>query len=327
MLCVSVLAGLGFHHSVKRNEWFVSMLIIFLIFFEGMGLYYPYSEPHVASADTTNFVSVSSAFRRNVCAWLEEQPEGTVILEYPRRPSTKKLAMYNQSFHDRKLVDGYAPFPPSHLREVDGDLGEWPSAKTVPVLRDWDVDYVILSTTSREDLQSALGRTRALAGLRHVRSFNEGFAEFTETHVFEVLQPGEEDDGRYLSLRRGFWAWEGPPERPFCWSKGGAVVTFPWPAQDPTVPADLALFMKVAGGRSPEAEPCHLVIEAEGTKVFEGDLPRDFSPHVLSLEAESIRNRNLKELEVALCASTWLPAQDGRELGLIFYDARVQPRN
>jgi hypothetical protein len=61
--------------------------------------------------------------------------------------------------------------------------------------------------------------------------------------------------------------------------------------------------------------------------VFEDDLPRDFSPHVLSLEAESIRNRNLKELEVALCASTWLPAQDGRELGLIFYDARVQPRN
>lgn len=184
MLSIAVLAGLGGHylaHHLAKKIKFPNVVILSLgliILVEGLVI--PYK----------NFTPVSINARRNVVQWLESQPEGTAIIEYPR-PFVGKIAMYNQSLHGQRVVNGYMSHMPDYLRAVETELGKWPNPKAIPILRNWHVKYVLVSGTSQEEFQATLSEINALAGLCHVRSFNEGFLMLTETHVFRVLQPGE----------------------------------------------------------------------------------------------------------------------------------------
>lgn len=328
MLSVAVLAGFGGYYLLKKGLSDGVMLSLGLIIL-AEGFVAPYVNAYVPTR--RDFAPVSVNARRNVTRWLQSQPKGTAIIEYPR-PSVDRMAMYSQSLHGQSIVNGYMAQRPSYLRDVDAELGVWPNQSALPILRDWGVDYVLVSGTFQPEFQRTLSGIHTLAGLSHVRSFNEGFMGFTETHVFGVLQEDEvRVSGDYLSLREGFYDWEHPVDsRSFCWTGRDALIAFPWPDSDPLALADFCLVMGLAGGRYPEAEPCHLIVEAEGVTLFEGELPQDPSPRLLELAAESIQNVGLKDLEVRIRTNTWVPDDidgrgDRRNLGCMFYDARLRP--
>jgi len=108
-----------------------------------------------------------------------------------------------QSLHGRSIVNGHLVHTPAFLKAVEARLGVWPNPEAIPILREWHVEYVLVSGTSQEEFQAVLSGIRALAGLCHVGSFDEGFMLFTETHVFRVLQPGEDCGQPQLPFGRG----------------------------------------------------------------------------------------------------------------------------
>jgi hypothetical protein len=180
MLSIAVLAGLGSAHLLRNKGAATAgvLLLGLLILFEGMIA--PYND----------FTPVAVNARPRVTQWLSSLPEGTAIIEYPR-PIVDKIAMYSQSLHGLRIVNGYMSHVPYVLKAADAQLGLWPTGDSVRLLRDWGVDYVIINGVSQDAFQATLAGLRTLDGVCLVRSFDEGFMFFTETHAFRVLNPGE----------------------------------------------------------------------------------------------------------------------------------------
>lgn len=184
MLAVAVLAGFGAARLLEKGRGgaLIATGIGVVIVFEGLVV--PYS----------NFTPVAVNIR-TVDAWLAVQPEGTSLIEYPR-PFVDKEAMYAQSNHGQSVVNGYMSFQPAHLTAVDAELGIWPNAASLPILREWGVDLVLISGMPDDQVfrVETWPELLALDGLCLIETFPGGFGEerFRETHVFAVLQEGEQ---------------------------------------------------------------------------------------------------------------------------------------
>ena len=182
-LVVALLAGFGAAWLLGKGRAgkLLAVALGVVIVFEGLTL------PYTAFND----VSVND---RAVNEWLAAQPAGTAIIEYPR-PWVETTAMYSQSLHGQSVVNGYMSFLPDHLADVDDQLGEWPNRDALPVLREWGIDYVIVSrlnddTTFRETTWPAIIDIGALCP---VGSFPDAFnyRGFTDTYVFALRpEPG-----------------------------------------------------------------------------------------------------------------------------------------
>jgi hypothetical protein len=179
-LVVALLAGFGAAWLLGRGRGgkLLVALLGALILFEGLAV------PYIVFTD----VAVND---RAVNAWLAAQPAGTAIIEYPR-PWVETTAMYSQSLHHQSVVNGYMSFMPDHLAAVDDQLGEWPNRDALPVLRQWGIDYVIVSRQGddahfRETVWPAISDIGALCP---VGSFPDAydFRGFTDTYVF-ALRP------------------------------------------------------------------------------------------------------------------------------------------
>lgn len=179
MLSVAVLAGFGVRYLLKWQRFSKPIVVVLglIVLFEG--LIAPYKDFTAVSVNT-----------RSVNQWLANQPQGTVLIEYPR-PFVDKIAMYSQSLHGQRVVNGYMSQEPEYLRAVGAQLGKWPDAEAVAVLQDWEVDYVLVNGMASDDFNTVLSEIEVLAGLCRVCSFDDSFMGWNETHVFEVLQPDE----------------------------------------------------------------------------------------------------------------------------------------
>ena len=179
-LVVAVLAGFGAAWLMGKGRGGKLLVGVLgaLILFEGLAV------PYIVFTD----VAVND---RAVNAWLAAQPAGTAIIEYPR-PWVEPTAMYSQSLHRQSVVNGYMSFMPDHLAAVDDQLGEWPTREALPVLRQWGIDYVIVSRLGndahfRETVWPAISDIGALCP---VGAFPDAydFRGFTDTYVF-ALRP------------------------------------------------------------------------------------------------------------------------------------------
>lgn len=100
--------------------------------------------------------------------------------------------MYSQSLHGRFVVNGYMSFYPDHLREVDQDLGKWPSSSSIDILREWHVDYILVSGSADENFQTnILPELLANNDMCLIKTFREGVMFFSQTYVFSLLDVGE----------------------------------------------------------------------------------------------------------------------------------------
>lgn len=181
MLGVAVLAGLGSAYLLGRGKVGRVVVILLGVLVLVEGLISPYSD----------FTEVS-VNNRTVDEWLARQPEGSTLIEYPRG-IVDKIAMYSQAQHGQRVANGYMSQQPAFLREVDEQLGRWPDSETMPLLREWQIEFVLVSGGAKDkDFQEqVLPSIGSLEGLCPVESFDDGFMYFNQTHVFEVLPPGQ----------------------------------------------------------------------------------------------------------------------------------------
>ena len=181
-LVVALLAGFGAAWLLGKGRGgrLAAVVLGALVVFEGVVV--PYQ----------NFTEVAVTHRA-VNDWLADQPAGTTLIEYPL-PWVNGLAMYSQSLHGQRLVNGYMSFTPAFLAQVAPQLGEWPNAAALPILRGWGVDYVVVSALPQVDVfrDTIWPDMLALDGLCLVQNFPDALPlmEFQETHVFAVTQPG-----------------------------------------------------------------------------------------------------------------------------------------
>lgn len=181
-LVLALLAGFGvaWLWGKGRGGRLAAVVLGALVVFEGVIV--PYRS--FTKVDTVN---------RNVNVWLADQPPGTTLIEYPL-PWVNGLAMYSQSIHGQRVVNGIMSFTPAFLADVDTQLGEWPNAAALPILRDWGVDYVVVSALPQVDSfrDATWPDILALDGLCLVQSFDDALPmmEFRGTHVFAITEPG-----------------------------------------------------------------------------------------------------------------------------------------
>ncbi len=177
-LAVALLAGFGAAWLLAKGRGGAALAAVLgvLIVFEGLTLPYPAFNP----------VAINE---RAVNDWLAAQPDDTAILEYPR-PWVDTMAMYSQSLHGRAVVNGYMSFMPDFMAQVNGQLGEWPSKATIPLLRQWGIDYVLISRrgddpTFRDTIWPSI---RDIGALCPIGAFPDAFVDrgYTDTYVFAV---------------------------------------------------------------------------------------------------------------------------------------------
>ncbi len=104
----------------------------------------------------------------------------------------------------------------------------------------------------------------------------------------------------------------------------------PWPGQDSAKAADFCLSIDLSSWRPQDQSSPHLVVEVEGIKLFDSELDKAVGRRTLAIPARSIRNANLRELEIKILADTWSAdafsgQRDLRELGVLIYGMQVRP--
>ena len=137
--------------------------------------------------------------------------------------------------------------------------------------------------------------------------------------------------GSYPYLQQGFYGFEVDGSGTvFRWTRSEAFITIPWPAETPNMETDFCLEFVVCGGRAPEAEATHLVVEAEGVELFRSALDKAFERRTLRLPVHALTNHGSPQLEIRLGCNAWKPAdygnaQDLRALGVMLYGVRLLP--
>ncbi len=183
VLVVAIMAGLGVDRLLSRGRAGNLLVVVLgiMVIFEGVVVPYRDFTP----------VAVNN---RSANTWLADRPSGSSLIEYPRG-WVDKLAMYSQSLHGLSVVNGYMSFQPTFLANVDGDLGKWPVDTAMPILREWGVDYLVLSGSqaSEEFLNDILPSTMTIDGLCLVKTFPDAFGlpGFDQTYIFAILPLGE----------------------------------------------------------------------------------------------------------------------------------------
>jgi hypothetical protein len=182
ILMVSALASIGLDSLGKggKKRWALAALCTGIVVFEGWVA--PYVNPYTGEEELT---AVAVNHRPTLLAWLAQQPDETVLIEYPLG-ELDVLALYSQSLHGLRLVNGYMSIPPHHLLARQGQLASLPSPDALAVLREWHVDYVIVSERAGSNEAALFPPSTTIAGLVHVATFEDTFAGYARTHVYAV---------------------------------------------------------------------------------------------------------------------------------------------
>jgi hypothetical protein len=179
MLVIGVLAGVGADRLARRfprRTPVVFAILIGLVFVEGLAS--PY----------TSFTEVASN-ARPIDRWLAALPGPVSLIEYPL-PTANKLAMYRQLLHHPRVVNGYASIEPSHLQQAAALLGTWPTEAAIDLLREWNVDYVLVNGTNDQKFTTdVLPDVQAVESLCLEREDNEPEVN-RHTYLFRIVLKG-----------------------------------------------------------------------------------------------------------------------------------------
>ncbi len=170
-LAVVVVAGLGIHYLHHRR--IILLLLLSMILVESFSL--PYHD----------FTPVAQNDRPMLNAFLRSQPVTTSLIEFPV-VYVDKLAVYSESFHHRRVVNGYQSFAPTHYADALMQLGTWPTEESLTLLREWDVDFVVVSGDESAEFATIIAAVKEIAGLCHIVTFDEGFMNYTQTYLFSL---------------------------------------------------------------------------------------------------------------------------------------------
>jgi len=144
VLGIAVLAGFGMKAILRRlgshrTKAFVAAGLGFLCLVESASLPLPLAKVPVGPEIPLLYDSV-----RNLAA-------GSVLIELPmpqvlRERSAEALRMYYSTTHWKKLVNGYSGYFPPDYEIIREAMEHFPSEDTFDLLRDLNVDYVLVHT-------------------------------------------------------------------------------------------------------------------------------------------------------------------------------------
>lgn len=134
-LCVAVLAGLTVAYIRPRWRWgtAVATLLLGLVILESFGQ--PFR------------VVQAQELVREVDVWLAEQQD-VAILELPLNYRINGSLHYSRIIHNQANVSGYAVAMPATFRANVANFTTFPNQVTVDVLAEWDVDYLLYTSTN-----------------------------------------------------------------------------------------------------------------------------------------------------------------------------------
>ncbi|MFN2136696.1 MAG: hypothetical protein ACK2UK_12120 [Candidatus Promineifilaceae bacterium] len=101
-------------------------------------------------------VTAIAGMQREVDAWLADQPQQSVIMEYPTWYSFEGRSLYYMLAHEQKIAHGYSIFSPRFL-EPRATLDLWPADPAIDLLQSYGVHYVLVHVPrAQTDFETAV---------------------------------------------------------------------------------------------------------------------------------------------------------------------------
>jgi hypothetical protein len=160
LIFFSVMAGLGAHvllgsfSSAKARRW-IGVALLVLVFID----FYP--GPLKGFAPTVS---------RPVDEWLATQPDTGAVAQFPFSQESDQIQVYNTLVHGKPYIGGYfnANQPEQYLR-IQPVMNKFPSAKSVSLLEQLGVAYVIVDSSQYSDYAKVDEKIQSLGlSLLHV---------------------------------------------------------------------------------------------------------------------------------------------------------------
>ncbi len=138
---VAVLSGLGLARIMRRLEGgrhsprravLVGSACLVLLAFELIAVPYPLGWSEVRA--------------QPVDEWLARQPESGAVIRFPLWQIECGPGLYAATVHGRPLASGYAAFFPSYYRQERSILWDFPTVRSIALLRGWGVKYVLVGS-------------------------------------------------------------------------------------------------------------------------------------------------------------------------------------
>jgi hypothetical protein len=164
LMAVGLMAGLGASwltdrvRSGLRIPLILGMFaLIFLDFYPG-----PY----------TSFARVEA---RPVDAWLASQPGQGVVAQFPFYQEEDQDQVYNTLVHGKPFLGGFFnAFPPPQYRRIRPVMDGFPDQASVDLLRELNVEYVIVDSSAYDDFSSVRNAIERL-GLKLTGTFGKDY--------------------------------------------------------------------------------------------------------------------------------------------------------
>jgi len=180
-LGTGILAALGLTEGSKRHSWQVQtglgMLCLLLLAVE---------------FNTRPFPNVTSTHQmtRSVDRWLADQPEQSVIIEYPLQYTMKGQSLFYSISHRQKTVHGYSIIPPAAFSEMLPILNEWPGESALDLLEQIGVRYVLVHAFQGDDFERTnLPVLEHIPRLKLLKRFPTPIGPVRDIYLFELLRP------------------------------------------------------------------------------------------------------------------------------------------
>jgi hypothetical protein len=146
LMALGLMAGLGaswltdrFRSGLRTPLTLGILALVFLDFYPG-----PY----------TSFAKVQA---RPVDAWLASQPGQGVVAQFPFYEEEDQDQVYNTLVHGKPFLGGFFnAFPPPQYRRIRPVMDGFPDQASVDLLRELNVEYVIVDSTAYDDFPSIM---------------------------------------------------------------------------------------------------------------------------------------------------------------------------
>ena len=150
-LSLAVLASIGvmeLFRQWERKKVRPKLLRFLIILLLGVIVLF---ESHSSFSTLTrypgNAESLSEVYR-----WLRSQPAPLRIVELPvRSPRDNFEAMYYSTFHWHNMLNGRSAFIPTGIERAFAELRDFPSQRSITLLKSLAIEYVVVHTQNLED--------------------------------------------------------------------------------------------------------------------------------------------------------------------------------
>jgi len=150
-LFVSVLAGIGVAYLLRRLNQPLTKLVFGVIMLLVFVDFYPGVQP------------LSRISGRSIDIWLASKAGQEAVVQFPFSQVTQPQYTYYTLVHNKPFVGGFfAAFSPPQFRRIQPILNSFPDFRSIEILRDLGVRWVIVDSTHYDNFEQIQGVIESL---------------------------------------------------------------------------------------------------------------------------------------------------------------------